>query len=99
MANVYEHTLDTNDFSEEMWWVRDTFKMDNSTAWEKFLCDTAKYAAEDCPDSVNISVRSRFEDFLYLHGYNDKIAYILYEAMKAFVNERISETGADFDFI
>lgn len=93
MANVYEHTLDTYDFFDSV-----VYDGDDSREWENFIEDVAGYAAEDCPDGVNISVRSRFEDFLYLHGYSDKIADILYDAMKAFTNERIRETGANFDY-
>lgn len=95
MANVYEHALDTYDFFDT---VVNFMANDDSREWENFIEDVAGYAAEDCPDSVNISVRSRFEDFLYRHGYSDKIADILYDAMKAFTNERISETGANFDY-
>lgn len=93
MANVYEHTLDTYDFFDSV-----VYDGDDTEEWENFIEDVAGYAAEDCPDSVNISVRSRFEDFLYRHDYSNKIADILYDAMKAFVNERISETGANFDY-
>lgn len=93
MANVYEHTLDTYDFFDTV-----VYDGDDSREWENFIEDVAEYAAEDCSDSVSISVRSRFEDFLYRHGYSDKIADILYDAMKAFTNERISETGANFDY-
>lgn len=93
MANVYEHTLDTYDFFDSV-----VYDGDDSREWENFIEYVAEYAAEDCQDGVNIFVRSRFEDFLYRHGYSDKIADILYDAMKAFVNERINKTGANFDY-
>ena len=95
MANVYEHALDTYDFFDTV--VNFMSDVNDSREWEDFIEDTAEYAAEDCPNSV-ISVRSRFEDFLYRHDYSDKIADILYDAMRAFTNERISETGANFDY-
>ena len=95
MANVYEHALDTYDFFDT---VVNFMANDDSREWENFIEDVAGYAAEDCPDGVNISVTSRFVDFLFRNGYSDKIADILYDAMKAFVNEHISETGANFDY-
>lgn len=95
MANVYEHTLDTYDFFDA---VVNFMANDGNREWENFIEYVAGYAAEDCTDGVNISVTSRFMDFLFRHGYSDKIADILYDAMKAFVNERISETGANFDY-
>lgn len=92
MANVYEKVLDSYDFFDSC-----VFDNEDTTEWEQFLDEVSCYAAEDDQSSSNLS--SRFESFLYERGYEDKLGDILYDAMKAFVNEYINKTGADFDLI
>ena len=92
MKNVYEKVLDTYDFFDSV-----AYDGDDTEEWEDFIEDVADYAAEDDQRSINLC--SNFESFLDIQGYSNKIADIIYDAMKAFTNERIRETGADFGFI
>lgn len=92
MSNVYENVLDTYDFFDTI-----VYYGDDSPEWSQFVEDVAEYAEED--DQKSLNLHSQFESFLDRHGYGDEIADILCDAMKAFTNERIRETGADFDFI
>lgn len=92
MANVYKHVMDTNDFFDTV--VYCDCDKDDATGWEDFLVSVAETAAEQ---SGSFSM-TKFEDFIDRKGYADQIADVLYEAAKAFTNERIRETGADFDY-
>jgi hypothetical protein len=92
MKNVYEKVLDTYDFFDSV-----VYDGDDTEEWEVFVKDVADYAAEDDQRSLNLC--SNFQSFLSNHGYEDKIADIIYDAMKAFTNKRIRENCADFDFI
>ena len=89
MANVYEYTMDTHDFFDTVVDCNDyTFE------WEQFVEAVAGLAATEALHDFTV-----FEDFIWDHGYAGKIADVLYDAAKAFTNEQIIETKADFDLI
>ena len=89
MANVYEYTMDTLGFFDS---VVDC--NDDTFEWEQFVETVADLAASDASHDFTV-----FEDFIWDHGYADKIADVLYDAAKAFTNEQIIETKAGFDLI
>lgn len=70
------------------------FCNEDTMEWEKFLWDVAKQATEHNPHDEH---DTKFVQFMREHGYMDQISDIIYEAEKAFVNERIDATGAPFD--
>lgn len=89
MANVYGRVMDTNDFFDMVVDCNDYTEM-----WEQFLENVADLAASD--DSHGFTV---FEDFIWNHGYADKITDVLYDAAKAFTNEQIIKANAGYDLI
>ncbi len=89
LAGVFKYELDTN-----AWFDTIVDCNDDTEEWEDFL----QGVAEDASEMVDGDVFTKFEDFMDRKDYTNQIADVIYEAAKAFANERIRETGADFDY-
>ena len=89
LAGVFRYELDTYDFFDTI-----VDCNDDTEEWEDFL----QGVAEDASEMVDGDVFTKFEDFMDRRDYTNQIADVLYEAAKAFANERIRETGADFNY-